>query len=188
MTEHLLIDSFYAQKQKTVRFEADVYDCEVIGEIPKELNGALFRVGPDRAYPTLDGDVIVNGDGVVSAFYFEDGNVDFRCRYVQTERYLTERRARRRLYGAYRNPFTDDPSVADTNRDNTANTYGFYPLKRGLRECPNLARPSRRIFTRRISGRISRLKPGIGCRDLIDHVPQSEGTIRKQADAWNSGR
>lgn len=126
MTEHLLIDSFYAQKQKTLRFEADVYDCEVIGTVPKELNGALFRVGPDRAYPTLEGDVIINGDGIVSAFYFEDGNVDFRCRYVQTERYLTEKRARKRLYGAYRNPYTDDPSVANTNRDNTANTYGFY--------------------------------------------------------------
>jgi len=126
MSEHQLIESFYGQKQKTLRFEADVFDCEVDGEIPLELNGALFRVGPDRAYPTLEGDVIINGDGVVSAFYFDQGRVDFRCRYVKTERYLAERQARRRLYGKYRNPHTDDAGTAGTNRDNTANTYGFY--------------------------------------------------------------
>lgn len=119
-------DSFYSQKQKTLRFEADVFDCEVLGEVPPEIRGALFRVGPDRAYPPLEGDVIINGDGVVSAFYFENGNVDFRCRYVKTERYLAERAAWRRLYGKYRNQHTDEATTAGTNRDNTANTYGFF--------------------------------------------------------------
>lgn len=126
MTKYQLIDSFYAQKARTLRFEADVFDCEVEGEIPAEIHGALFRVGPDRAYPTLEGDVIVNGDGMISAFYFENGRVDFRCRYIKTERFLAERSAHRRLYGKYRNPYTDDASTEGTNRDNTANTYGFY--------------------------------------------------------------
>jgi len=126
MTQHQLIESFYSRQQKALRFEADVFDCEVEGAVPAVLQGALFRVGPDTAYPTLEGDVIINGDGVVSAFYFENGNVDFRCRYVKTERFLKERAARRRLYGKYRNPFTDDASTKGTDRDNTANTYGFF--------------------------------------------------------------
>ena len=108
-----------------MRFEADVRDCEVIGESPKDLRGSYFRVGPDRAYPTLEGDALINGDGVISVFRIEDGGVDFRCRYVETERLRHERKARRRLYGIYRNEFTDDPSTAGTDRDNTANTHAF---------------------------------------------------------------
>ena len=119
------IQSFYGTV-RALRFEADVHDCEVVGEIPSALNGSLYRAGPDTFYPTLEGDVIVNGDGMVSAFRFEDGHVDFKCRYVRTERYLTERRARRRLYGKYRNPYTDDPITSGTDRDNTGNTYAFY--------------------------------------------------------------
>ncbi len=103
-------------------------DCEVVGELPKCLKGgSYFRAGPDDAYPTLKGDNIINGDGRVSAFHFREGGaVDFRCRYVRTERFEMERNARRRLYGKYRNPFTDDPSTVGTDRDNTANTYAFF--------------------------------------------------------------
>ena len=120
------LESFYSRQQRALRFEAEVYDCDVEGAIPPEIAGALYRVGPDTAYPEMAGDIIINGDGMASAFFFENGHVDFRCRYVKTERFLRERQARRRLYGKYRNAHTDDPSVAGTNRDNTANTYGFY--------------------------------------------------------------
>ena len=124
-TEYKRVESFYGT-QTPFRFEADVYDCEVFGEVPRELNGRFYRAGPDRQYPTLDGDIIINGDGIVSMFRFENGHVDFKSRYVKTERLLRERAARRRLYGKYRNPYTDDPSTKGTARDNTGNTYGFY--------------------------------------------------------------
>jgi carotenoid cleavage dioxygenase len=118
------VESFYGT-QRAFRFEADVFDCEVEGEIPPALNGTLYRVGPDTQYPTRDGDIIINGDGMISAFHFADGHVDFRCRYVKTERLLTERQHRRRLYGKYRNPHTDDPATAGTDRDATGNTSAF---------------------------------------------------------------
>jgi len=118
-------DSFYGQ-QRALRFEADVRDCEVIGAIPPELNGSYYRAGPDSQYPTLEGDVIINGEGMVSMFRFEDGHVDFRCRYVKTERYKAQDAARRRLYGKYRNPHTDDPAAPQKDRDNTGNTYAHY--------------------------------------------------------------
>ncbi|UVJ45742.1 carotenoid oxygenase family protein [Pseudomonas sp. LS1212] len=119
------VASFGGVTKQSVRFEADVFECEVIGEIPKELNGALYRVGGDREFPSLKDDNIINGDGLLSMFRFEDGHVSFKMRYVKTERLLKEREARRRLYGNYRNKFTDDPSVQGTNRNNTANTFAF---------------------------------------------------------------
>ncbi|MGZ3196619.1 MAG: carotenoid oxygenase family protein, partial [Croceibacterium sp.] len=119
-------DSFGLQKRATMRFEADVYECEVEGEIPAELEGAYFRTGGDRQYPSLENDIILNGDGLVSMFRFEGGHVSFRSRYVQTERLKREREARRRLYGHYRNKYTDDPSVDNLpERDNTGNTNAF---------------------------------------------------------------
>lgn len=120
------IASFGGRFMTPMRFEADVFECEVIGEVPAALNGALYRTGGDRAYPSLEGDVIINGDGMFSMFHFEDGHVSFRARYVRTERLLRERAYRRRLYGAYRNRFTDAPEAAGTNRDNTGNTYAFF--------------------------------------------------------------
>lgn len=118
------VESFYGT-QRAFRFEADIFDCEVEGAIPPALNGSYYRVGPDTQYPTRQGDIILNGDGMISAFHFANGHVDFRCRYVRTERFLTERQHRRRLYGKYRNPYTDDPATAGTDRDATGNTSAF---------------------------------------------------------------
>ncbi|MHC3366836.1 carotenoid oxygenase family protein [Rhodococcus aetherivorans] len=108
--------------EEPLRFEGEVRDLEIIGEVPAEIDGAFFRVAPDPVYPNRTGtDIFFNGDGNVGAFRIKDGNVDFRQRYVQTDRFLAERKAGRSLFGAYRNPFTDDPSVAGLSRS-TANT------------------------------------------------------------------
>lgn len=117
--------SFYGT-QKPLRFEADVYDCEVLGELPAALEGSYFRTGADDAYPTLEGDIVLNGDGMASVFHLAGGKADFRCRYVKTPRYLAERQARSRLAGKYRNPFTDAPALAGLDRDNTGNTSAFW--------------------------------------------------------------
>ena len=119
--------SFGLQQRTAMRFEADVFECEVVGEIPEALrNGAYYRTGGDRLFPTLEDDIILNGDGMFSMFKFEDGHVSYRSRYVKTERLKAEMAARRRLYGKYRNRHTDDESVSNLpQRDNTGNTYAF---------------------------------------------------------------
>lgn len=110
----------------SIRIEADVTDLEIEGEIPKELQGTFFRSGPNAFYPTLKDDNIINGDGVVQKWTIENGHVHFSNRYVRTERHMCERKAQRRLFGKYRNPYTDDPSVAHVkDRDNTANTNAW---------------------------------------------------------------
>ncbi len=58
-------------------------------------------------------------------FRFKDGHVDFRSRWVRTQRWNAQREARRSLFGMYRNPFTDDPSVKGLSRG-TANTQVFF--------------------------------------------------------------
>jgi len=104
------------------RIEIDLHDLEVEGELPRELRGAFYRVAPDRQYPPrFHDDVPFNADGTISRFLFDNGRVHLRHRYVQTERWKLERAAGRALFGKYRNPFTDDPSVRGRDR-NLANT------------------------------------------------------------------
>lgn len=104
------------------RIEADIFDLTVEGELPPALEGAWYRMTPDPQYPPLLGDdFFIAGDGMMSLFRFESGHVDYRSRYVRTARFLAERKARRALFGAYRNPFTDDPRVAGVDRT-VANT------------------------------------------------------------------
>lgn len=97
-------------------------NLEVEGDIPSEIDGAFYRAGADPAHvPFLKNDTYLSGDGVVSRFRIVGNQVDFAHRYVRTERYEAEKAARRALFGAYRNPYTDDPSVAGMDRT-VANT------------------------------------------------------------------
>ena len=99
------------------RREISVRDLEVEGEIPAEVEGAFFRAVPDNAHaPMYEDDIALNHDGMVARFNFEKGAVDFDIKYVHTDRYLAERKARRALFGKYRNPFTDDPSIEGVDR------------------------------------------------------------------------
>ena len=105
------------------RVEADLGDLEILGEVPREIDGAFYRVAADHQFPPLfENDVPFNGDGMVSMFRFHDGQVSLKSRYVRTE--LVQGRADprwRALFGRYRNKWTDDPGVAGMGR-NLANT------------------------------------------------------------------
>ena len=109
------------------RFEADVYDCEVWGEIPKDIEGTFVRMQCDFEYRPPKNEWLTgfNGDGHISSFRFASGSVDYKGRYVKTARLLEERKARKRLFGVYRNRFTDDPSVSNIDRS-AANTHAYW--------------------------------------------------------------
>lgn len=105
-----------------VRIEGTVHDLEVIGSIPRELEGIYARNSADHSYPPLHGrDIFLNGDGMVHMVRLQNGHADLTMRYVRTRKLELERSARRALFGAYRNPFTDSPEVAGEDA-NTANT------------------------------------------------------------------
>lgn len=108
------------------RTECDLRDCDIDGEIPGEIDGAFYRVGPDFQYPAPKG-IPFDGEGHVSMFRIKDGHVDFRSRYARTQRYDAQAAARRRLFNIYRNPFFDDPSVKGKRISRgTANTHIVY--------------------------------------------------------------
>lgn len=110
-----------------MRFEADVCSLEIQGKLPSDLHGAFFRVQPDTAFPPMfEDDIPLNGDGNVSCFYFKDGHVDFKNRYVRTPKYVAEKSARQALFGRYRNKYTDDPRVRNVLTRTTANTHVIY--------------------------------------------------------------
>jgi carotenoid cleavage dioxygenase-like enzyme len=109
---------------KPSRFEGIVDNLEIIGEIPAEIDGTFYRVMPDPHFPPFVKDDPVhgppklsyrlgesevadfsvqwfNGDGNISAFRIKDGNVDFKQRYVRTEKFVKEAQARRSLLGRW---------------------------------------------------------------------------------------
>lgn len=94
-----------------VRSEDD-FDLAVKGEVPAELRGALFRIGPNPQFEPRQPDRHhwFEGDGMVHAFYVEAGRVRYRNRYVRTPKWKLEHEAGRSLFGGF-NPMLSDPSV-----------------------------------------------------------------------------
>ncbi|MCP5144572.1 MAG: carotenoid oxygenase family protein [Gammaproteobacteria bacterium] len=110
------------------RAESDLYDCEVEGDLPADLDGCFYRVGPDPQYPKPEewqNDIAFDGEGHVTYWRIKNGHVDYKSRYVKNQRWRAQHDARRSLFHMYRNPATDDPSVKGLSRS-TANTQIWY--------------------------------------------------------------
>jgi len=60
-------------------------NLEVIGEIPRDLEGTYFRNGPNPKYAPKGRYHWFDGDGMIHALAFRDGKVTYRNRYVQTK-------------------------------------------------------------------------------------------------------
>ncbi|KAH7337362.1 carotenoid oxygenase [Pyrenochaeta sp. MPI-SDFR-AT-0127] len=108
------------------RFEGDLQFLEVKGTVPTSIRGIYYSMGVDQRFPPkYESDILFNGDGIISAFRIEDGQIDWKRRYVHTDRYKAESKARRPLFGKYRNPFTDDEEVQGIIRTaaNTNTTF-----------------------------------------------------------------
>ena len=115
-----------------LRIEVSVRNLDVEGTIPPGIEGAFFRAVPDPAHvPLFDDEIALSGDGMVGRFLFEGGQVDWDIRYVRTARYEAERKARRSLFGKYRNPFTDLPEAKGLGRT-VANTTPIWHAGRLL--------------------------------------------------------
>lgn len=104
------------------RMEVSAPDPFIEGDLPEDLAGVFYRNGAEPLYPPTDEDYHwFDGDGMVYAFFFEDGRVSMRNRWVRTDKLELELKHGRRLFGVHGNPATTDP-VARGTRYNTANT------------------------------------------------------------------
>jgi carotenoid cleavage dioxygenase-like enzyme len=93
------------------RFECELDEVVVFGEIPTEISGTWYRMHIDPHFCPQVGIPFVDGDGHVCAFHIQDGKVSMKIKYVHTERWLLERKVGRRLFGRYRNPYDIHPCV-----------------------------------------------------------------------------
>jgi carotenoid cleavage dioxygenase len=105
--------------------ETEYLECRVEGEIPDDLEGALFRLGGSWYYPPkFADDIPLHADGFISMFRVKHGRVGFSGRFVETERLRANRETGRMRFGYYRNRGTDDPDVAAI-KASAANTTAF---------------------------------------------------------------
>jgi carotenoid cleavage dioxygenase-like enzyme len=110
----------------------ELKDCEVRGEIPRDLDGAFYRLHLDWLYPpTNEDETILAADGYISAFRIRNGSADYRGRHVETLRYRNQTAAGRQLYGYYRNPYTDEASVRDIENPGARTTANTTPVVLG---------------------------------------------------------
>ncbi len=89
----------------------DDFDLAVSGAMPKGLAGAFYRNGPNPQFDPGPGYHWFGGDGMIHAFFVEDGKVRYRNRWVRTPKWELEHQAGRRLFGTFGNPMESDPSV-----------------------------------------------------------------------------
>ncbi len=104
--------------------EIEAHDLEVIGEIPKDLNGVYVRNGPNPRYPTKGRHHWFDGDGMLHAVHFEDGRASYRNRYIHTDAYQRETEAGDGLWYGLMEPAIHNPR--DMPIKDTANTDLIY--------------------------------------------------------------
>ncbi|MGE0661218.1 MAG: carotenoid oxygenase family protein [Reyranellaceae bacterium] len=115
-------DPFLRGNFAPLLIEADAYDLPVVGEIPKELSGTLYRNGPNPQFAPRGFYHWFAGDGMLHALKVHDGRVAYRNRWVRTLKWRMENEAGETLFGAFGNPMWSDPvtfgkdsTLANTN-------------------------------------------------------------------------
>jgi len=104
-----------------IPFECDAPFLKVSGELPRELNGTLYRNGPNPQFESSGAHWFV-GDGMLHAFHLENGRASYRNRWVRTPKWRAEHDAGRALFGGFGRKLPDAPAstpadggVANTN-------------------------------------------------------------------------
>ncbi|PIC62630.1 carotenoid oxygenase [Sporosarcina sp. P13] len=79
-------------------YTADTVSLEVIGEVPKDLQGIYVRNGHNQVHEPMGTYHNYDGDGMLHAVHFEDGKAVYRNRFVRTTGFLAEEAAGRSLW------------------------------------------------------------------------------------------
>jgi carotenoid cleavage dioxygenase-like enzyme len=101
------------------REEGFLDGLQVIGEIPRDLNGTFFRAGPNPAFEPEGRYHWFDGDGMVHAIKIENGRASYRNRWVESDGLKEERKAGRALYrGIIGMSGTEAPTIKVTANTN----------------------------------------------------------------------
>ncbi|MDV6378722.1 carotenoid oxygenase family protein [Sporosarcina sp. GW1-11] len=85
-------------------YTATTESLEVIGEIPKDLNGVYVRNGHNQVHAPMGVYHPFDGDGMLHAVHFEDGKATYRNRFVRTTGFLAEEAAGKSLWSGILEP------------------------------------------------------------------------------------
>jgi carotenoid cleavage dioxygenase-like enzyme len=101
------------------REEGFLDGLQVIGEIPRDLNGTFFRAGPNPAFEPEGRYHWFDGDGMVHAIKIENGRASYRNRWVESDGLKEERKAGHALYrGIIGMSGTEAPTIKVTANTN----------------------------------------------------------------------
>jgi carotenoid cleavage dioxygenase len=100
--------------------EASSDDLRVIGEIPRDLAGMYVRNGPNRKHAAPGRYHWFDGDGMLHAIRFEDGDARYQSRWVRTDALRREDEAGGALWRGLMESTRHNP--ADAPYKDTANT------------------------------------------------------------------
>jgi carotenoid cleavage dioxygenase len=113
-------DQRTANNLAPIPFECDAPFLKVEGELPRDLNGTLYRNGPNPQFDAPGAHWFV-GDGMIHAFYLDNGRASYRNRWVRTPKWLAEHDAGRALFGGFGRKLPDAPDMTghDSGAANT---------------------------------------------------------------------
>src|ERR1700730_14379299 len=97
-----------------IPMECDAAFLKIKGELPRELNGTLYRNGPNPQFEAPGAHWFV-GDGMLHAFHLENGRPSYRTRWVRTPKWQAEHDAGRALFGGFGQKLPGAPASAPTD-------------------------------------------------------------------------
>src|ERR1700750_582596 len=98
-----------------IPFESDAPFLKIQGELPRELNGTLYRNGPNPQFESPGAHWFV-GDGMLHAFHLENGRASYRNRWVRTPKWQAEHDAGRALFGGFGRKLAGTPGEITNDR------------------------------------------------------------------------
>ena len=88
--------------------EFDAWNLEVVGEIPRDLNGVYLRNTENPLFEPIKRYHPFDGDAMLHSMSFEDGEARYANRFVQTDAFIAEQQAQQSLWAG----ITEHPSNA----------------------------------------------------------------------------
>jgi len=79
-------------------------DAEVIGEIPKDIDGAYVRTGENQIHEPIGRYHPFDGDGLIHSIAFKNGKASYRSRFVRTKGFEAEKEAGQSLWAGLMEP------------------------------------------------------------------------------------
>jgi len=108
------------------RSEGSHPDLQVIGEIPRELNGTYYRNGPNPAFEPMGRYHWFDGDGMIHAVSLRDGKASYVNRWVRSQGLEEEMAAGRALFPGLADlkELTEAPKFKNTGNTNIVQHAG----------------------------------------------------------------